>query len=437
MKVSLDTNILIDEPQIVFDKDREFVLSFTVIRELDNLKRNPDVKRAAQAAIRNIWIEFKDDKIEILNVPDLLGESPDEKIIQDTKDANASILSNDIAVRIIAHAHGIPISDFETDSGIDYDYTGYILITGDLEYENKYKAIKEMQREEFETQFNCKLRHNQYVIVERMGDKNDIWVCAEDPFEDGTPEEDITYSVKRISQSMTPFRQAGVLKTPLDDIQMCALHAVFNNDVPLTVIDGKLGTGKTMLSVMGALGGTIGQKSHVYYKKIIVTKSPESINKGRYTGYKPGTTDDKLGGHLGGFKSNLSFLVDKENKKKLKPGEEPKPSESDEIWQTYFKVKEIDEMQGDSIHDEILLVDEWQLLDEDGALLVLSRIAAGSKVVLIGDTENQTYGLNRANEGYKILYQYLGDAPEFSYIELKNIYRSRLATFVARIYEGR
>jgi len=125
MKISLDTNILIDEPQIVFDKTREFVLSFTVIRELDKLKRNIDLKRSAQQAIKNIWVKFQKDEIEILNVPNLLSESPDEKIIQDTKDANASILSNDIAVRIIAHAHGIPISDFEAEDEIDYDYTGY------------------------------------------------------------------------------------------------------------------------------------------------------------------------------------------------------------------------------------------------------------------------------------------------------------------------
>ena len=160
MEVSLDTNILIDEPKIVFDKTRKFVLSFTVIRELDKLKRNPDLKRAAQAAIVNIWYMFKQGKIRILNVPDLLGESPDELIIQDTKMAGASILSNDIAVRIIAHAHGVDISDFETKSHIDEDYTGYITIQVGVDYEKRFTSIKEMQKEEFETEFSyIRLKH--------------------------------------------------------------------------------------------------------------------------------------------------------------------------------------------------------------------------------------------------------------------------------------
>jgi len=433
MRISLDTNILINEPKIVFDTSKDFSISFMVVRELDKLKRNPNVKRAAQFAIKNIWHQYKDGKIEILNIPKVLGSSPDEIIIQDAKDAGTSILSDDLAVRLIAKAHNVPISDFAAESSIDESYTGYIVIEADLNYENDFKHIKEMQKEEFETQFDCKLKHNQYVIFERVGDKDDIWVLKERRDLDGN----VTNVVIRISQSMVPFRDAGITKTPLDNVQMCALHAVFDNDVPLTVIDGRLGTGKTMLSVMGALACTIGNRKRSYYNKILVTKSPESINQGRYTGFKPGTSEDKLSGHLGGFKSNLRFLIDKPVTKKLKPGEEPEPPLSDEVWDRHFKIVEIDEMQGDSVHENILLVDEWQLLDEDGALLVMSRIAEGSKVVLIGDTAGQTYGMNRANEGFKILYQYLGDAPEFSYIKLDKIYRSRLAEFVAKIYEGR
>jgi len=176
MKVSIDTNILIDDPKIVFDTTREFVLSFTVIRELDNLKRNPDLKRSAQAAIKNIWVMFKDNNIEILNIPDLLGESPDEKIIQDTKDANASILSNDIAVRIIAKAHGVPVSMFEAESNIDTNYKGYVIVAGDLNYEQDFVQIKQMQLEEFNIQFDTDLKENMYCIIDRVVDNNDIWV---------------------------------------------------------------------------------------------------------------------------------------------------------------------------------------------------------------------------------------------------------------------
>ena len=427
MKVSLDTNILIDDSHIIFDKDREFVLSFTVIRELDNLKRNPDLKRAAQQAIKDIWTQYQVDKIEILNVPDLLGNSPDEAIIQDTKDANASILSNDIAVRIIAKAHNVDISAYEIENEVDFDYTGYKTVTGDVEYEKKYTQLKDLPKEEFEIDLNVILKENEYCIVERVGSRNDIW-------------KNIKGTMYRVSQKMSPYTSAGIEGIlPLDDIQMCAMDAVFDPLVPLTVIDGKLGTGKTMLTLMGALATVQGEKRYQFYEQILVTKPPVSINRDMYTGFKPGTSEEKMSGHLGGLKSNLKFLLDKkeDKKPKRKGGEENTEArtDSEKAWDDYFGIIEIDEIQGTSLHNTILLVDEYQLLDTDSLKLVLSRISENSKVVLIGDTQGQTYGMNRADEGFKTLYKHLGTAPEFNYVKLDVIYRSKLAAFVESIFE--
>ena len=158
MKISLDTNVLIDNPDIIFDQSKEFVISFTVIRELDKLKRNPDLKRAAQHAIQNIWYLYKSDKIEILNVPTLLSDSPDEKIVEDTKNHNAAMLSNDIGARIISKAVGIDISDFEGEDLIDYSYKGYIEIEGTIDYEKNIVAIKDMQLDEFQYRIQHRLK---------------------------------------------------------------------------------------------------------------------------------------------------------------------------------------------------------------------------------------------------------------------------------------
>ena len=427
MKISLDTNILIDDPKIVFDKSREFVLSFTVIRELDHLKRNPDLKRAAQMAIKCIWAKFKVDEIEILNIPNLLGESPDEAIIQDSKEANASILSNDIAVRIIAKAHGVSISDYENDEqDIDDSYTGYRFLKVTTEYESTLRQLKEMPLDEFNHYMECDLKHNEYAIIDDGTQREDIWKNA-----NGT--------VRRITQKMGPYTAAGVTGIqPMDAIQMCVLDAVSDPDVTLTIIDGPLGTGKTMLTLMAALSCTQGEKRRMHYDRILVTASPESVNKNLYTGYKPGESTNKLGGHLGGFKSNLKFLLDpkkvKENRKGA-PDAEAALMPSEIAWMNLFEIKELDEIQGESLHDTIFLVDEWQKLGHDTLKMALSRIAEGSKAVLMGDTVSQVYGLNRGSEGFKTLYPHLGTSKYVSYIKLENIYRSPLAEFVAEIFE--
>jgi PhoH-like ATPase len=185
---------------------------------------------------------------------------------------------------------------------------------------------------------------------------------------------------------------------------------------------------------MGALATTMGQKRHMHYDRILVTKPPVSINRNLYTGYKPGTSEEKLSGHLAGFKSNLKFLLDGKDRKSLKPGESEE-SKSDLVWTDLFEVVEIDEIQGASIHHTIFLIDEWQLLDEESTKLVASRISEGAKMVLIGDTQGQTYGMNRANEGFKVLFKHLGERPEMSFIKLENIYRSPLAKFVDEVFE--
>jgi PhoH-like ATPase len=423
VSVVIDTNILIDHPEVLLDKSIHPLIPYTVLAELDNLKRNPDLKRAAQAAIKLLKLGMDNGTVEVTNIPTAIT-TPDEKIVKAAKTKKVPFMSNDIGAMAIAKARKVELMDPLEDETIDYDYTGMTIVEGSLNYEQDFKHIKDLPLAEFNSSFGTELKENQYCIIDRVGDKDDIWVNHS-----GT--------VYRISQSMKPYRDAGVLISPMDNEQMCALDAIFNPSIPLTVIDGELGTGKTLLTLMGALACSNGQAQHRAYEKILVTKPPVSVNRNLYTGYKPGTSEEKMSGHLGGIKSNLKFLLDKsipakQSKRKVK---EDTKSQSEEVWEALFGIVEIDEIQGTSLHSTCLIVDEYQLLDTDMLKLVLSRISEGSKVILVGDAFGQTYGMNRANEGYKTLYKYLGTAPEFNYIKLNTIYRSPLAAFVAKIFE--
>ncbi len=434
-KISVDTNILIDDSSILFDTTKEFVISFQVLRELDKLKRNPDLKRSAQTAIKNVKAQLLAGKVEILNVPtlDQLGESPDECILLDTYNSGANFLSEDINATVIAMALGMQLEDAEAKADIDYGYTGYKEIPINDEYTKTLRVLKEMPQVEFEVIMGVELGINEYCIVEDGTAFPDIWKTKVE-----TVNGESVNKAVRISQKMSPYTSAGIRGVqPLDAMQMCVLDAVFDTTCPLVVVDGVLGTGKTMLSMMAALATTQGEKRYQHYDQVFVTASPESVNRNLYTGFKPGTSEDKLSGHLSGFKSNLKFLLDpkrvKENRKTKNPDEEEE-TPSEESWRNNFSIVEIDEMQGMSLHNSILLVDESQKLSEDSLKLILSRIASGSKVVLMGDTIGQVYGLNRGHEGFKVLLRHAGRSPEMCYIKLDNIYRSELAKFVAQIF---
>ena len=418
-KISVDTNILINDSSILFDTTKEFVISFQVLRELDKLKRNPDLKRSAQIAIKNVKALLLAGKLEILNVPtkESLGDSPDELILLDTLVAGASFLSEDINATVIATALNIPLSDVDAEADTDYGYKGYITIEGGINYDQNYVQVKELPLDEFNEIFGVSLKENQYCIIDRVGDKNDIWVNHRG-------------IVSRISQSAQPLKSAGIMEVPLDYEQACAIHAIMDPSVPLTIIDGKVGSGKSLLALMGALACTIGQRQHQHYKSIFVTRPPVGINSAYKLGYLPGDLNAKLGDWLGGIKSNLKFLLDKN----FKRNKETDIAPSEEVFQDHFELINLDSIQGMSLHDGILLVDEYQLTDRDMLKLILTRISKGSKVVLMGDTVSQTFGINRLNEGYRAIYPWLGQIPEMSFIRLENIHRSALVKVIDKMF---
>ena len=285
----------------------------------------------------------------------------------------------------------------------------------DVGYETHWKHLKEVMPIEILDKFNLTLLTNQYLIVNRSGEAFDIW-------------KESMGKVVRISQSSKPLRAAGIIDNPLDPVQYAAIDAVMDPNVALTVIDGKLGSGKTLLSLMGALATTRGQKNFRHFRKILVTRPPIATDRKLEIGFLPGTLEDKLGDWVQGVKSNLKFLYEKDLEKAVK-------EEAEGVFSEYFELINIASIQGVSLHEVILIVDEYQLLDTDTLKLVLSRIAQGAKVVLVGDTVGQTYGINRSNEGFKTLYKHLGKNKVMNFIKLENIYRSELSEFVDEVFK--
>jgi PhoH-like ATPase len=163
------------------------------------------------------------------------------------------------------------------------------------------------------------------------------------------------------------------------------------------------------------------------YDRILVTRPNIAADPRLALGYRPGEKENKLGEWLGGILSNLEFLYERSAKAK-----EDKLAEK--IFEESFEMLPLETIQGVSIHNSILLVDEYQLLDSKIMKMVLSRIATGSKVVLMGDPRDQTYGINLGIQGYRKLHEKLGSNCLMSYVRLDKIYRSDLANFVHELY---
>jgi len=416
MKTVFDTNVILDNPDILLKDNGTIILPYTVLAELDKLKREPDLRPSVQKSFKIIRHLLKEGKLEVDGIPTNL-ETNDEKIVDCAVRNNAKFYTNDIGASIIASLHNVEQDDIELVEH-NVGYTGYTEIELDYKIAANLIGINEMMLEEAEHLFGISLNVNEYIFYKMPNedDKYSIWRLQGDGI------------VHLVKQSTKPYRAAQLYVDPQDVVQTCALDAIFSTDTPLTIIDGRVGTGKSLLTVCAALARTAGQRQYKTYKKIYVTRVPTPLKKDLRLGFMPGDKDEKMSPWLAGFKSNLKFLYERTEK-------DAENEEAEKIFKDYFEAISLESIQGMNIHDSILIVDEYQLLDEDTLKQVLSRIASGSKVVLVGDPDGQVYGANRGTEGFKRLAPFLKGKKQLTYIKMTNIYRSELTEFVEDVFK--
>lgn len=405
---------MIDNPELLIDDDNSYAISYTTLQELDKLKGNPDLSYPARMAIRVIYERYRMGLIEILNVP-TENKTNDEQIVSDTKDINGALMSQDIGALVVASARDVPTVDLQrVDKEWDKSFKGYEEIVCEDKFfwnltQNKYQHC------EIDEYIDVEIPLNSYLVL-YSSDKGSYLAFKrnEDAYD-------------LIQTSPKAMRAVGIGIDWLHPEQLIAFDCVFNTESKLAVITGKIGSSKTLMSMCGALARTAGHKGKKVYDRILVTRPNISINRKYELGFMPGTLEDKMSGWLAPIKTNLQFLFectakDRENK------------EAEKIYDDFFEAMPIESIQGASYHNKILLVDEAQLLDHNTLRQIMSRVAEGSKLVLILDP-SQTYGANRGVEGYKKLLPNCKGNKHISFVELQHIQRSELTKVVDEIFK--
>ena len=413
-KTVIDTNVILDNPDILLESN-DYAISYVTLQEIDKLKSNQELNYAARTAIKVIWEKLNGNTLEILNVP-TKNTTNDELIVQDAKDINGYIMSNDIGALVVAKSKGV--KTFNPNSiGKEYDrtYKGYYEIIvpeklfysftdNTIELEHLVEFFKEVPPINSYTVIHTEDNSENYIVVKRT--------------------EEIYNLVHKTSKDL---KTAGVKINWLHPEQLIAFDCVTNKDTKLAVITGKVGTSKTLMSLCGAIATTFGRKTNKLYNKILVTRPNIPINRQFELGFRPGALEDKMDEWLAPFKTNLQFLFETNQ-------ESVREEKAKAIYDEYFQALPIESIQGASIHNSIIIVDEAQLLDVNTLRQVMSRIANGSKLVLIMDPK-QTYGANRGMEGYKKLLPHCKNNKHISFVELQHIQRSELTKVVDEIFE--
>lgn len=371
-KYVLDTNVLIHNYRSI-RQYKNIILPICVLEELDNLKtQNGDVGFNARKAIKEIK---KSDNIQII-CKDIYNESvdgwdnskPDNKIIFCAMQNKAILVSNDINVRVKARSVGLIAEEYNRKEEV---YTGVKQLSGDTDFITDFYDKAEKGINEYG------LLQNQYIILTNT----DIDEIYEHRWDDGKLER-----LKLPSYRGIPKHKQVKGMNPL---QRCALDLMNNQDIPIKLILGGYGSGKSFMSVRMALYFL---QSKGVYSKILCLREP--VGEGKEIGYLKGTKDDKTAEFFKPIEHSLDG-GEIEIEQMIRDGSLLRNI-------PYF-------IKGCTFNDTIILVDEAEDIHYKQLKLIGTRLGQNSCVYFIGDYKQSIYDVSETNGLVKLAEKLKGN----------------------------
>jgi len=408
MKKVIDTNILLNNPEIILTED--CIIPSTVIAELENIKtslKSEEVRFQARKATR--LLSLNEDKYTVHIVTkstyDIVEKhnlpiDNDNLIIASCIEIKEPItfVSNDLCARLIASGiFGLTVESYNGNKNKEEIYTGYkTVLLEDRDMALLYENLKT-------NTYNC--LENQYLVIKDVnGETKDIrrWTSANGYVE--------------VFNKMVKAACMEIKIKPKDEYQQMVIDSIFNNTI--TVISGKAGSGKSLLSLSSAMNLIESDK----YKKLVIMYNPVKVKGAAETGFYKGTALEKAMQNGIGEILRTKF----NDTKKLESM----------IISEQIKLLSMSDCRGTEIKDnEILWITESQNTSIELIKLCLSRCSQNAKIILEGDYNSQvdSYAFENGNNGMKRAIEVLKGEDIFGYVELQNVWRSKIASLIEKM----
>lgn len=380
-----DTNIPLHDSSFVFKfEENSIVIPIYSIEELDKFKKGLDTINFHAREFTRFLDEISQDTI--FNGGVSLGEglgkiriqlalemdpevkknlkedSIDNQIINtayvlkhslEYSDKEVVLLSKDSNVRIKARALGITAQDYMHDIVPNID----ILFEEIMQIEVSDTLINTLYKSKNPILYkNSELSQNQSLILKSNRQKSALAIYKDGFLHKISKDEISAFSIK-----------------PKNGEQAFAMNLLLDPNISLVSIEGKAGTGKTILSLACALEQlNKGKYDQIYYSRQTISVGDREI------GFLPGDISEKLMPFMMAMEDNLNIIseIKSTNKDKIK---EYKFSKMLNIEPFAF-------LRGRSLPKAIFIVDETQNLTPHEVKTVVTRAGEGSKIILLGDT---------------------------------------------------
>ena len=514
--VVLDTNVLIDNPYAAFQfPGAEVVIPLQVLQELDKLKTGfgvnrdssaPQQARAASAVLEDLldfhnWeghtfelengslLKFahssKDLKEVFKSAPGYLDPAKmDDQILMvareiriDHPDKKVYLITNDINLKFKAKAEGLKIparKELKILSQNNKNYSGVEELTVSEQRFFELSQKMSVPLEDFSELDGHSLFANQFVIV---GSESD-------------PEALLTgrYDQTRGRIRLLKEAPANAVLEPRNIEQELALDILRDPRIPIVTIQGKAGTGKTLLALAAALEQTSPLLSkNPRYTQIFLTRPTVNVDDEK-TGFLPGGEKEKIAPLMAPFFDNLETLAGiifggsrgqlenrdqgqkkqnwrKEQRRQIgrinqakqeNGGQLPEdfegPSEVllpisksekegyDEMTEALRSVVHINTIayfRGRSLVATYIIVDEAQNLTLHQIKTLVTRAGPGTKIVLMGDLDQVDRAMLRGSgNGFSRFVDAFRGSSYAAHITLNNVERSPMVKEATEIFES-
>ena len=436
-RIVLDTSVLVADPGCLHSfPGCDVVIPLTVIEELDGLKtRTDDVGRAARTALRTIedlrrraggsihqpvplgpdtdgatvHIEVNGVQKNRLLENGLDPAIPDNRIIGaaigQSMLAPTRVISNDAGLRIKAAHMGLEAAEHQpvgrslltrpmgwVTAEVDRDTVDRLYSDGevaaasrpdlDVLHENEFAVVR---------------AGSQSALVRRTGDVAELLPAA-------SPE---AWGLRARSKE-----------------QRFALELLLDPAVSVVALDGRAGTGKTVMAIAAGLEQVVESRT---YEKLAVYRPLVPVGRAD-VGFLPGGLDEKLDPWMSAIHDAIVALTDQRS------SNDAKRMIDDLQQRNQLSLESVTFLRGRSLHRQFVVVDEAQNLEPTTLKTILTRIGEGTKVVFTGDTSQiDAPYMGESNNALAVLIQAFANQACFGHVTLAACERSEVASLAAEL----
>ncbi len=433
VRIVIDTSVLIADPHCVGSMGPAAVIvPLTVIEELDSLKSRPDdVGRSARTALRaieelrvqhggslaapvpvgdgTVQIEINGIQRHLLIEHGLDVAVPDNRIIGaalgQVEHGRTVMLSNDAGLRIKAAHLGLDAAEHQPSKTTRTERpVGWEVVESGFDVIDCMYAAGSVDVDAIPSAGH--LNENEFAVL-RSGSQSAL--------------------SRRRGDSLVLLPHAAPEPWGLrsrNKEQRFALELLLDPSISVVALDGRAGTGKTIIAIAAALEQVVEQQR---YERVAVYRPLVPVGRAD-VGFLPGGLEEKLDPWMSAIHDAIVALTDRNSSHDAR-------RLIDELTaRGQLSLESVTFLRGRSLQRQIVVIDEAQNLEPTTLRTILTRIGNGTKVIFTGDTSQiDAPYLGESNNALAVLTNAFGGQPCFGHVTLMACERSDVASLAAEL----